>query len=132
MPNEIQLRHELERIERKLAREQQNEEQKAAAIRRARLAKQYSRLDFLTRLTTESLQSSITQAENKQLLLQTQIVQLQNWIRLYSDLLLTRDEQIAEVKAEINRLEGRAPESPEVPTVESIKEQWAYLQGLLK
>ena len=130
MRSEESLRHEMERIQKRLAREKQSETEREAATKAARLAKCKSRLNFLKSQTPECLNSSIVSAENKQLLLQGQIAKLQEWIRVYNDLILTRDEQIATVTSEIDRLEGRAPEAK--PTVESVQEQWAYLQGLLK
>ena len=130
--NEERLLNELERINRRLAREQQSEEHKEAAAKRQKIAKLRSRLNFLQTQTPKSLQGSIESAENKQLLLQSQIAKLQEWVRFYNDLILSRDTQITKVKAELDQLDGRLPPAPPVEdTLERVQKQWEYLQGLM-
>lgn len=126
--SEERLRNELARIQKKLTREQLTEEEREEARKKAKLNKLKSHKDFLTSQTARTIQTSINQVESKQLLLQSQIVKLQEWLRYYHSLLETRDEQLEAVQAKIDKLEGRAPVAE--PTIESILAQWAYLQKL--
>jgi len=126
------LQHELERLEKRLKRKQLSDNEHNIKIAKSRVERAENHREFIGQQTDAMLQSYITQCENKQLQLQSQIESLQRQIRFYSDLILNRETITADADAEVSRtsqhllkLQGKAP------SVEVAQQQWEILQRML-
>ena len=127
------LELELERIERRLKRESNKDNEYNIKIARARVRRAKSHKAFLISQDTSKVSAALESIERQQVMLVEQINTLQARARYYADLLVNRDDlldcadsAIERCQQHLDKLTGKAP------TVSSVNETWAAIQKMLQ